>query len=92
MFGNIKTWLMRKFMPSAEQLAGYAADGIQKSVNGTDEDVRELVARYASYAEVATRTSNKLAAMVQDGTIDDAERDALRDMLTPAFERVLLLV
>lgn len=85
-------WLKRLFLPKGATLAGYAADGIQKAVNGSDEDVRDLVARYASYAATATSIANRLAAMVTDGTIDNMERDELQKMLTPAFETVLQLV
>ena len=85
-------WLAKKFMPSAESLAGYAADGLAKSVNESQADVKDKVARYAAFAAKATDIANRLAKMAEDGSISKKERDELRDMLTPLFEKVEALI
>ena len=85
-------WLVKLLCPSGETLAGYAADGIAKSVNNSKEEVRMKVAKYATYAQEATRIANRLSEMVNDGTIDATETKDLQAMLTPVFEKVLALV
>ena len=85
-------WLIKMICPSADTLAGYAADGIAKSVNGSAEDIRAKIAQYAQYADTATSVANSLAAMAKDGTIDKTETEKLREMLTPLFDRLLALV
>ena len=85
-------WLMKMFCPSGETLAGYAADGIAKSVNNSKEEVRAKIAKYSAYAQEATRIANTLSGMVTDGQMDTAETKALQEMLTPLFEKALALV
>lgn len=85
-------WLMKLVCPSGETLAGYAAEGIAKSVNSTKEDVRVKIAKYAQYAKDATAIANRLSDMVVDGSIDKAETDELQRMIAPLFDKVLALV
>ena len=82
-------WLKKKLCPSGRTLAGYAADGIQRTVNGTTSETKARVARLATYATDATRIANRLSVMVADGTIDQLERDQLQELLTPIFEGAL---
>ena len=88
----MKKLLMKLFCPSADSLAGYAADAIQKSVNASSEDVKFTVAKYSAYAYTASEIANKLSAMTKDGRIDAMERDELVKMLAPLFEKALALV
>jgi hypothetical protein len=81
-------WLAKKFMPGGKTLAGYAADGIAKSVNESGADTRAQVARYATFAREATSIANRLAAMVDDGNMSEFERDELAKMLAPMFDKL----
>lgn len=85
-------WLMKLICPSGKTLAGYAAGGITKSVNSSKEDAKAKIAKYAAYAQEATRIANTLSGMLADGNIDTAETDALKEMLTPLFDKALALV
>ena len=85
-------WLVKLICPSADTLAGYAADGIAKSVNSSKEEVKAKVAKYATYAESVTQIANTLAAMAKDGSLDKTETAERQRMLTPLFAKVLALV
>ena len=84
-------WLMKLICPSGKTLAGYAAGGIAKSVNASKEDSKAKVARYAAYAQEATRIANTLSGILADGSIDKTETEAIAEMLTPLFEKALAL-
>lgn len=84
--------IAKLFMPGAATLSGYAADGIRKAVNESRDETRHKVAKVATIAKTATDIGGRLAAMVDDGTIDQLERDEIAAMLRPVFERVLELV
>jgi hypothetical protein len=85
-------WLVKLICPSAETLAGYAADGIAKSVNDSAEDTKAKVAKCAACAETATLVAHTLAKMAKDGSLDKTETAELQKMLTPLFAKVLALV
>ena len=85
----MKKWLMKAFCPSAETLAGYAANGIAGAVNASKSETKAKVAKVAAYAAAATEIANRLAKMVEDGSIDDMEAKDLKIMLTPTFDAAL---
>lgn len=85
-------WLIRLFCPSGATLAGYAADGIADAFNGSKDDLRDKVAKYSTYAKEATGIANTLSGMFADGNIDTVEKKALKEMLTPLFDKALALV
>lgn len=84
--------LVMLLAPSGKTLAGYAAQGIAKSVNDSDASVREKIQKYSAYAAEATNIANKLARMAADGTIDEAETKELQEMLAPIFTQVMELI
>lgn len=84
-------WLKKLIRPSGATLAGYAADGIAKSVNSSTAEAKAKIALYSSYAQEATRIANTLSGMLADGDIDAAETGALAEMLTPLFDKALAL-
>jgi len=84
--------LIKMFMPSGKKLAGYAAEGIQKAVNGYTSDKKEVVGKYADYANQVAAISARLTHMMNDGTLDDAETDELQEMLAPVFDKALALI
>lgn len=84
-------WLIKLICPSGETLAGYAAEGIAKSVNSSSDDVRDKIAKYSTYANEATRIANTLTGMVVDGKLDKAETEALKEIITPLFDKLLAL-
>ena len=85
-------WLIKKFIPGANKLAGYAAEGIAKAVNSSNADTKAKVGKVAAAAETATNVANQLSRMLNDGTINAAEEKELQAMLTPLFAKMLELV
>ena len=84
-------WLMKLLCPSGATLAGYAADAFAKSNNSSKDETKAKIAKYAAYAHEATRIANTLSGMLSDGNIDKTETAALKEMLTPLFEKALAL-
>lgn len=81
--------LAKLFFPSANTLAGYAADGIAKAVNTSKDATRIRVQKIAGCANEIAAISAKLSQMALDGTIDTIEKAELQKMMTPMFEQVL---
>ena len=81
-----------KAIATPERLSGYAADGIQRGVNGTKEDTAATVAKYATIANEAADIAKNISGMLTDGRIDNMERDTLQKMLEPMFAKVMELV
>ncbi len=84
--------LIRKLIPGEKRLARLAADRVQKSVNGKDDDTRRLIAKYFALAHEATEIANQLTDWLKDGDIDDVERDAMAALLEPAMAKVKELI
>ena len=81
-----------KAIATPERLSGYAADGIQKGVNGTKEEIAATVAKYATITNEMAELAKNISAMLTDGRIDKTERDTLQMMLNPLFAKVMELV
>ena len=81
-----------KAIATPERLSGYAADGIQRGVNGTREETAATVAKYATITNEVAELAKNVSAMLIDGRIDNRERDTLQKMLNPLFAKVMELV
>ena len=81
-----------KAIATPERLSSYAADGIQRGVNGTKEETAATIAKYATITNEMAELAKNISAMLTDGRIDDVERDALQKMLDPLFAKVMELV
>lgn len=81
-----------KKIATPERLSGYAADGIQKGVNGTAETTQVTIAKYATIANETAVIAQNISAMLTDGKIDDMERDQIKQLLKPLFGKVMELV
>ena len=79
-----------KAVATPERLSGYAADGIQRGVNGTTAETAAAVAKYATIANEASEIARNISGMLTD--IDQMERDKLQKMLEPLFGKVMELV
>ena len=81
-----------KAIATPERLSSYAADGIQRGINGTKEETAAIVAKYATITNEMAELAKNISAMLTDGRIDDVERDTLQKMLDPLFAKVMELV
>lgn len=82
-------WLKKLFMPSTKTMAGLAANGITKSINGCGETTRDKIARIAAIGEAASKVSAELSSMLTDGKIDETENGRIAKMLEPLFGKVV---
>lgn len=82
----MKKFLLKLFLPSAETLAGFAADAVQKLVNESGK--ADVIGRYGSMADSATDVQKWITSTLSDGKIDDAEKDAIAEKLTPLFKTI----
>ena len=81
-----------KAVATPKRLSGYAADGIQRGVNGTKDETAATVAKYAAFANEAAEFAKNISGMLADGRIDNIERDTLQKMMEPLFAKVMELV
>ena len=81
-----------KAIATPERLSGYAADGIQKGINGTKEETAATIAKYAAFTNEAIEFAKGISGMLVDGRIDNMERDTLQKMMEPLFAKVMELV
>ena len=81
-----------KKIAKPSRLSSYAADGIQRGINGTKEETAATVAKYATITNEMAELAKNISAMLTDGRIDDMERDAVQKMLDPLFAKVMELV
>lgn len=87
---KIMTSILKIFLPNSSKMANLAAEKIADSVNKSD--LKESIAKYANMSKQATEMADWLAKVLQDGTIDDMEKDELAKALLPLFERVMELI
>ena len=81
-----------KAIATPERLSSYAADGIQRGVNGTKDETAATVAKYATLTNEMAELAKNISAMLTDGRIDKTERDTRQMMLKPVFANVMELV
>ena len=81
-----------KAIATPARLSSYAADGIQRGVNGTNEETAATVAKYATVTNETAELAKNISAMLTDGRIDKMERDTLQKMLESLFTKVMELV
>ena len=81
-----------KAVATPERLSGYAADGIQRGVNGTNDETAAIVAKYATITNETAEVAKNISAMLTDGRIDNMERDTLQKTMEPLLAKVMELV
>lgn len=84
--------ILKIFLPSAQKMSEMAAKKIQESVNSATAGKEDVVSKYAEFADEATTVAKTITLIMKDGKIDDEERAALAEMLSPLFEKALTLV
>ena len=87
---KIMTSILKIFLPNSSKMANLAAEKIADSVNKSE--LKDSIARYASMSKQATEMADWLAKVLQDGTIDEMEKDELAKALLPLFEKVVELI
>ena len=83
----IKKLLLKIFIPSPDALAKACAQALKQAVNASDKEA--AIAKYSTLAKTVTETSDKVAGLLVDGKIDEAEADEVAAMLKPWIEKAL---
>ena len=84
------TSILKIFLPNSSKMANLAAEKIADSVNKSE--LKESIAKYANMSKQATEMADWLAKVLQDGAIDEMEKDELAKALLPLFEKVVELI
>lgn len=78
--------IIKLFMPSSKTLSKLAADGIQKTVNKSDKQA--MISKYSQLGNQAAEIAAWATKMLEDGQIDDLERDEIAEKLDPLFKKL----
>lgn len=76
--------ILKLFIPKSSTLANYAAKGIQEAINGSGKE--ELIAKYSNLASKATDVQKFVTSILNDGKIDDMEREDIAKKIEPLMK------
>ena len=80
-------FLVKMFIPSAKSLADMAAEQIYSAVNGIGK--AEQIAEIMKYVDVLADLQNKIATVLKDGKIDEAEKQKIANDLEPLISKLI---
>lgn len=79
-----------KWFVSAERLAKWSSDGIQKAIN--DSKYGEQIGKYGALADKVTDVQKWLSTMFKDGKIDELEKKEIYEKLLPLYKKLFELI
>ena len=79
--------ILKLFIPKPSTLASYASKGIQEAINGSGKE--ELIAKYSNLASKATEVQKFVTSVLNDGKIDDIERDDIASKIEPLMKTLV---
>ena len=79
--------LIKLFIPSSKKLADMAADQICNTVNGSGKE--KQISEIMKYVDVLADLQNKIAAVLKDGKIDEAEKQKIANDLEPLISKLI---
>ena len=79
-----------KWFVSAERLAKWSADGVQKAIN--ESKYGEQIGKYGALADKVTDVQKWLSAMLKDGKIDELEKKEIIEKLLPLYKKLFELI
>lgn len=82
---------LKIFIPNSKKLAGYAADGIAKTINNQTEREAQI-AKIATAADKFTEYQAFVIRILSDGKISDEERAEIAAKLVPLMDYILELI
>lgn len=83
----MKKWLLKLFMPTAEDIATMATNAIAKFINESGKE--EVIAKYGTIADEFTQIQSKITGWLKDGKIDETEKLDLYNALLPIANKVI---
>lgn len=73
-------------MPSADTIAGAAADMVAYFINTSDKEAQ--IAKYGTYADELTKVQAKITSWLRDGKISEDEKAELKRALLPLAQKI----
>ena len=92
MFKKIKKWLVKKFIPTADDLSDKIAMQLADFINSQDESIQSKIIKYDEYANTVTKALTIVTNCLKDGKIDLQETTEISDYIKPLVEKVLEIV
>ena len=86
----IKKFLVKMFIPSSKKLATIASEQICNAVNGLGKE--KQISEIMKYVEVLADLQNKIATLLKDGKLDEAEKKEISEALEPFIEKLLKML
>ena len=79
--------IIKLFIPKPSTLANYSAKTIQNAINGSGKE--SLIAKYSNLADKATDVQQYITSILNDGKVDDIERDDIARKLEPLMKVIM---
>lgn len=79
--------ILKWFMPKTEELAKQISEILAEAINKQDNITNALV-KYYPYADKLTEAQTTLVKWMQDGKIDDNEKQELANALVPVIDKI----
>jgi len=70
-------------LPSNDRLARKSAEGIRDGVNGTADDKKAVIAKYATLANECAAIGTTLTEILKDGHVDEMETETIAGLVKP---------
>jgi len=88
MFKKIASLLI----PSNSKLAKKAAEGVRDGVNGTDDEKKAVITKYATLGNECAAIGQTLTEILKDGRIDEMETEQLAKYIEPLIAKAREIV
>ena len=82
--------LIKLFLPSSKKLATIASEQICNAVNGLGKE--KQISEIMKYVDVLADLQNKIATLLKDGKLDEAEKQQIANDLEPFIEKLLKML
>lgn len=92
MFRKIKSWLVKKFIPTADDLSDKIAMQIADFINSQDASIQSKIIKYDEYATQVSKALAIITNCLKDGKIDLQETTEISDYINPLVGKVLEIV
>ena len=78
------------FIPSTKYLADMAAEQICNVVNGLGKE--KQISEIMKYVDILADLQNKIATLLKDGKLDEAEKKEIANDLEPFIDKLLKML
>ena len=86
----IKSFLIKLFLPNSKKIATIASEQLCNAVNGLGKE--KQISEIMKYVEVLSDLQNKIATLLKDGKLDEAEKQQIANDLEPFIEKLIKML